>query len=501
MTDLTFADFIWITAVCGALTVLVLWCLDFIWRRRADRSIAEVASQDRAHFLFRDDRLIDWDCWISQPPGTPDAPLERWMDLRDWLGDRFGVLPATLQNMKHNSTDIFAAQAADDHATLKVIAQNRTIRVILHDPELPNAAQRHYAKQVQQALSRDHAILDHVPCAIAKLDEKGTCIWRNQQFAAFSDNHAKKLMETDALSSRLCLPGQGMEKDRHIEVAHQQFRGGRVLYVTDVTKVVEAEAVRREFIQTLTKTFANLTTGLAVFDNHRRLALFNPALLDLTGLPAVFLSGQPPLALFFDKLRDSKMLPEPRNYCFWRGQIDDMISSATDGRYQEDWHLLDGLTYRVTGRPHPDGAIAFLFEDISDEVAMTRQIRTQLDIRQAALDTLDKAIAVVGEDRSIVLCNLPCTNLLGIDPDGSFADMSLTDFLGACQSRLSQASFWQLVEHAVQDRTELNHFFRAPDGGLYHCEVARIPGRKMKISIMQQLATVPDAIIKTPLAV
>ena len=198
--------------------------------------------------------------------------------------------------------------------------------------------------------------------------------------------------------------------------------------MNDVTQVVRAEKARREFIQTLTKTFANLTTGLAVFDQPQRLALFNPALLDLTGLDPAFLSGQPQLSEVFDRLRDSNMLPEPKNYGSWRNQMNAMIKSASEGLYIDDWSLPNGMTYRITGRPHPDGAVAFLFEDISDEVALTRRFRGQIDLRQAALDVVPHAIAITGPNNSVLLCNRACSDFFGVDPESSFAEMGLRDF-------------------------------------------------------------------------
>jgi len=52
---------------------------------------------------------------------------------------------------------------------------------------------------------------------------------------------------------------------------------------------------QRNFVQTLTKTFAQLSIGLAIFNRERQLVLFNPALIDLTALPADFLTGRPHL--------------------------------------------------------------------------------------------------------------------------------------------------------------------------------------------------------------
>ena len=77
---------------------------------------------------------------------------------------------------------------------------------------------------------------------------------------------------------------------------------------------IRAEAARREFMQTMSKTFAQLSTGLAIFDRKRALIHFNPALLDITGLDFETLSLKPDLASFLDTLRGKGFLPEPKNY-------------------------------------------------------------------------------------------------------------------------------------------------------------------------------------------
>jgi len=199
--------------------------------------------------------------------------------------------------------------------------------------------------------------------------------------------------------------------------------------------------MRSSFIQTLTKTFADLATGLAVFDRGQRLALFNPALVDLTGLPIEFLSARPGLLDFFDRLRDRQVLPEPKNYASWRARINEMIETASDGHYAEAWSLTCGLTYRVTGRPHPDGAIAFLIEDITDEISLTRRTRSQLEIRQAVLDRLDDAIAVLGPDGALILCNQPFRDRFAV-ADDTFTETTLEDLVQTGRSLYPNDTLW-----------------------------------------------------------
>ena len=123
-------------------------------------------------------------------------------------------------------------------------------------------------------------------------------------------------------------------------------------YAEDVNAVVNTEIAQRNFVKTLAKTFAQLSIGLAIFDRDRQLALFNPALIDLTALLADFLSARPNVLSFFDRLRDNQMMPEPKNYNSWRHQMADRIEAAADGRYQETRLLPSGSIYRVSGRPH-----------------------------------------------------------------------------------------------------------------------------------------------------
>ena len=85
-----------------------------------------------------------------------------------------------------------------------------------------------------------------------------------------------------------------------------------VQYALDITEIVHAQQAQKNFVQTLTKTFATLSIGLAIFDRNKQLMLFNPALIDLTALPADFLSARPNLLTAFDKLWDNQIMPETK---------------------------------------------------------------------------------------------------------------------------------------------------------------------------------------------
>ena len=492
MADISAAGLAALGLLAGVIAFCVLWILGLALRKQQESAIQDPPFRIDSTFLFRDGILTDQDATPLSLPGTAEREIACWDDLRSWFGGRFGPLPDRLDEIRRDENRHFRPVDPKDRAALDINAAGGAHRVVLTDPQT-DAAALHRVRLLETAFDRLDSVLHDAPCAIHVSDAGGQTIWQNALFARFDADEVASLQQasTGAGRDRLRLPGDGPGDSRHFELLRKDGNGITVLYATDVTKVVQAERVRREFVQTLTKTFANLTTGLAVFDRQKQLALFNPALLDLTGLPATFLSGRPTLAEVFDRLRDRKVLPEPKNYCDWRAQINAMVASAVDGLYLEDWSLPNGLTYRVTGRPHPDGAIAFLFEDISDEITLTRRFRSQLDLRQAVLDTMDSAIAVIGSNNVVVLCNRACSDLLGIDPDTSFAEMSLADFLRACRGRLSDVAAWSEAEGAISGRKPLSQVIRAGDGKAWSLGAKPLAGNAVMISISIEAAIEP----------
>ena len=95
--------------------------------------------------------------------------------------------------------------------------------------------------------------------------------------------------------------GQSRWYDCHVH----EVAGQTVAIALPADAAVRAERALREFVQTLTKTFADLPIGLAIFDRDRNLQLFNPALIDLTGLATGFLTARPTLYAFLDRLREA----------------------------------------------------------------------------------------------------------------------------------------------------------------------------------------------------
>ncbi len=452
MSDMTVWDIAILVPLALMLSMVALWLMG----RTAPTAATDETGKQETVFLFRGGILVDHDAANLLLPDAREAETD-WARFRRWMGFRFGNLPHGYEDLTDGES---LRLLSDGAAQLHLSRQNETVRAVLRDDPPADAAARHAQACHHHDLQSQSLAAQSAPLPVWIMDAVGTVIWQNDSARAIAPRHAARLTGPPddlpdlggTLRTRLTLTGEGGAADQSYDLHVTRTESGTIHYAFDITRLIRAETAQRDFVQTLSKTFADLTAGLVVFDRAKTLAVFNPALTDLTSLSPEFLSARPSLFGFFDALRDRMVMPEPKNYASWRGQIADMVKSATGGLYHEVWTLPSGQTYRVTGRPHPDGAVAFMFEDISLEVSVTRRHRLQMDLHQSVIDRLEDGIAVLAQDGRLLFCNTTFGEMLGIAPDVTFAEMRLHDVISACSARYPDPGLWPEIEDRITTR-------------------------------------------------
>lgn len=378
-----------------------------------------------------------------------------WSDLCAKLQERFPNIPPLASPSPRGHVTLWATDRREP-SRLRITWQGNLCRVTLggfaegKDWQVPPLDPDELASLRRAS--------DTSPNPVWEVDRSGKVVWHNLAYQALYERQRNCLPRPDR---PLFKPEPGHDRQRLLlghrdtaprewyEVTTVPLDGLTVHHATGITAIVEAEEARRNFVQTLGKTFAHLPIGLAIFDRDGRLALFNPALVDLTALRAEFLSARPTMLSFFDQLRENRHMPEPKNYLSWRENIARMISEANNGHYQETWTLESGQTYAMNGRPHPDGATAFLIEDISAEVALTRSFRAEMELGQSLFDTLEDAIAVFSATGTLRFCNARYRSLWKVDPDRTFAEVTIADSIATWRERTGPIPGWAEVEAIV----------------------------------------------------
>ena len=215
-------------------------------------------------------------------------------------------------------------------------------------------------------------------------------------------------------------------------------------------EAVAAEASLRGFAMALTDTFAHLPIGLAVFDSAGRLKLFNPALADLTEIPAGLLAARPTLRDVLDRMRESRLLAEPGDWHGWKDRVARLESDARSGTYLETWDIEGGRSWRVSGRPHPGGATALLIEDVSSELMLARRFKAEIRTGRALADAMPEAIAVFGREGVLLTSNAAYAAMWGTDPRAELREVTIADACAAWMAGAGPSGVWGELREAVR---------------------------------------------------
>ncbi|MGO4914630.1 PAS-domain containing protein [Pseudogemmobacter sp. W21_MBD1_M6] len=415
-------------------------------------------------FIFDDETLIDATPRARRILATGPRGMSDWARFGVIFGPRFPDLSDKIGGLAEAGQ---LQWTSADSPVVKLYAEwwDGLARIVL-DERISDGPlvdiDRQSLAAMEEELDTLRGTTDHAPFLVWKQAVNGQITWANQAYLTLA---ARFYPDEDVPTwpPRVIFPPAAVKGDppaegpRRIaldipdktvswyEISARQIGNETLCFADLVNGTVRAEDALRSFVQTLTKTFAQLPIGLAIFDRKRQLVLFNPALTDLSSLPAEFLISKPTLYSFLDRLREKRMVPEPKDYKTWRDQMAELEVGATNGTFEENWALPTGQTYHVTGRPHPDGAVAFLFEDITAEISLTRRFRSDLELGQAIIDSLAEAIIVFSPNGVVATTNAAFVRLWGLDPDTTFGDMVISDVIAHWKNKSLPSAFWDLA--------------------------------------------------------
>lgn len=448
-------------------------------------------------FLFDETRLID-----CSPAGrallSQSLPLgDDWACLMAFLKPRFPKIEQNLSKIAELGSFSDLSHLQNGVATLvEATYSGGLTKITLSDPDMldgpgVSVAIAHRAAIDEMFLLRD--TISNAPILAWRENSDGDVIWANTRYLSFASaliqsgtplswplprlfEYSRTVQSADRQRQAILIPGKAAA---WFDVQTADSGSELLCFAIPADRAVAAETSLNEFMQTLSKTFAQLPIGLAIFDKDRKLQMFNPALLGLTNLPADFLSMRPSLLSVLDAMRERNLLPEPKDYQGWRRQILDMEKAASSGMFQENWALADGQTFRVTGRPHPNGALALMIEDISTEMQRTRRYRSDLELGHSVIDQMAEAIVVFGQTGQLMWSNTAYSQLWGHDPNATLAEASIRNLGDHWKSLSAPNKIWTEIDEFVQTIGDRHHWtgeLRLSDGRLIRCRVAPVAG-------------------------
>jgi len=497
------------SSVGGAALIVALgWAIPRLAKTRSSQSPANAAPA----FLFDGDVLADATLDAQRMLKGSPAHLTEKQAVTNLFQERFPTLSYVMSHIGYGDVEtIHAADGGDTSLRIEDVDGKTRVTLlgaVAQDNQSLGETAAH--DNLTRELEFLRTLVDTSPHLMWTQDASGKLLWANAAYMQVSDLHSQ-----DSDQARQSWPQQAVFPDLHLDVGDSLAKARRASvsfpdetpqkwfdvttqrvgndaahFASDANAAVVAEQSKIKAMQTSGRLFGNLSTGLAIFDQKRRLTMFNPALTDLTRLKPEFLTGRPTLDMFLDALRESRVLPEPKNYGSWRDQFTALETAAREGTYCENWDSIDGQTFRVTGKPYADQSFVFLFDDITAEVALTRRFRTDIETGQGVMDALPNAIAVFSANSTLLMSNKAYKDLWDSDHDGSMHSHQLRGEIVNWQKRSAAAPAWGDLRTYIgtPEKTGpwIDHLI-LDDGRHVQCEAQGINGRSTMITFKLEI--------------
>jgi signal transduction histidine kinase len=364
----------------------------------------------------QDNEFLAFGLWLKPRSATE---LERAIDRLRGVAQSFDMVVETSRE------EILEAQGrvSGGRAFVRFVALNN-LRAELAELKIER-------DRLMSSISAFQNLLDAIDLPAWQRDTEGRLTWVNQAYGdaveATSPQHAinegREFLTTVAREHiRVAATPESPFHDKISTVV----RGNRTFFdVVDVKlpsgsagiaiDVSEAASVRAELERTLkshAETLDHLATPVAIFDGERRLQFYNQAFVALWELDIAFLESKPDNAELLERLRAAKKLPDQLNWKSWK-ETALSVYRALDTQ-TDLWHLPNGQTLRVFATAHPQGGATWVFENLTEQVALETRYNTLVKVQGETIDHLSEGVAVFGADGRIRLSNPAFRMLWGI---------------------------------------------------------------------------------------
>ena len=208
---------------------------------------------------------------------------------------------------------------------------------------------------------------------------------------------------------------------------------------------MRAELAR--MIEAHRRVLDQLATGVAIFNADRKLIFYNTAFRSLFDLDAGLLDQAPSDNAVLDTLRTGRKLPEEQDFRQWKNQLHEAYRAVEPKEHM--WHLPDGRTLRVVTTPNPEGGVTYLYDDVTERLAMHRRYDALIKVQSETLDHLAEAVAVFGSDGRVRLHNPAFQRMWKLAPEALDQHPHIEAVTAWCQALHDDNTVWRNLRGTV----------------------------------------------------
>ncbi len=292
-------------------------------------------------------------------------------------------------------------------------------------------------------------MLDAIPLPVWRRGPDRSLVDCNRAYASALDTTADLVVA----ESRELASGARSGECRHVVIGGSRrlveigevpcSTGGTICFAYDRTDRETAEAELWRHINAHAEVLETIRASVAIYGSDKRLKFFNAAFASMWDIAEDWLAAQPSFEEVLERLREARRLPEAADFRAFKCEQLALFTSVI--RPQQDLlHLPDGRTLLLSISPHPFGGLTFVYEDVSDRLALERSCNTLTKVRRATLDHLFEGIAVYGSDGRLKLHNPAYLALWELSEEDVAGEPHIGEILEKTRALLDNAGDWDV---------------------------------------------------------
>jgi signal transduction histidine kinase len=224
--------------------------------------------------------------------------------------------------------------------------------------------------------------------------------------------------------------------------------GGTIGFALDRTDIETAGTELCRHTRAHAAVLESISAAVAIYGADKRLKFFNAAFATLWGLETEWLAGEPSISEVLERLRERRRIPERADFGAFKREILQLFTSLIKPQ-QELMHLPDDRTLLLTISPHPFGGLTFVYENVTDRLALERSCNTLTQVRRATLDNLFEGVAVYGSDGRLKLYNPAYLEIWRLSPDDVAGEPHISEFVDKTRALLDDGGDWAAMKRAI----------------------------------------------------
>ncbi len=267
--------------------------------------------------------------------------------------------------------------------------------------------------------------------------------------------------------------------------------GASALIANDAAALETAQGELTRQMAAYDRTLDRVATAVANFGPDQRLVYCNEAYRQLWKLDPEFLKSRPKDGDVLDRLRERRQLPEEADYRKWKAAL--LESYTAQAGKEAWWYLPSGRTVHVTIEQRPDGGVAYLYDDVTEKLALERRYHTAMGIQRGTLDTLREGVAVFATDGRLSLFNPSFARLWKLNPNDLAREPHVDEVVRRCSVLFSDEPTWANIKRAVTtisgQRQRLQGTMERPDQSVIAYAGLPLPDGAMLLTFVDQTDT------------